>query len=335
MVVPVMQAPIGPAATPALVAAVCAAGGLGTLGASWTPASRLRAQIYELQRLTDRPFCVNLVLAFDQRERLEVLVEERVPCVSFSWGVDSRAIAYAKSAALDVLVQVGEPEAGIQAVAAGADVLIAQGTEAGGHVEATVPATDLVRTLRRRVTTPIIAAGGIAEPAAVVAALEAGASGVAAGTSYLACPQADVHPAYLATVLRATASDSVLTGLFDIGWPNAPHRVLRNDTLDDWEAAGCPAPGRRPGEGEAIASRAGRPVVRYSDEQPTRDTDGRIESMALYAGTGVGELTLTEDAAAVTERLLAAVSSTRCPGRSAPPVRGGVGRSQSGPARAC
>lgn len=304
-----MQAPIGPASTPALVSAVCAAGGLGTLAASWTSPSRLRAQIHELQGLTDRPFCVNLVLAFDQRERLEVLVEEQVACVSFSWGVDSRAIAYAKAAGLGVLVQVGEPEAGIQASAAGADVLIAQGTEAGGHVEATAPATHLVRTLRRNVPTPILAAGGIAEPSAVVAAVEAGASGVAVGTAYLACPEADVHPAYLAAVLRATAGDSVLTGLFDIGWPNAPHRVLRNETLDSWEAANCPPTGRRPGESEAIASRAGRPVVRYSDEQPTRDINGRIESMALYAGTGVGGVTRAEDAAAVTERLLAALAA--------------------------
>jgi NAD(P)H-dependent flavin oxidoreductase YrpB (nitropropane dioxygenase family) len=309
MVVPVMQAPIGPAATPALVSAVCAAGGLGTLAASWTRPARLRAQIHEVQRLTDRPFCVNLVLAFDQRERLEVLVEEQVPCVSFSWGVDPGQMAYAKAAGLAVLVQVGELEAGIQAAAAGADVLIAQGTEAGGHVEATGPATHLVRTLSRRVPTPIIAAGGIVEPASVVAAMEAGASGVAVGTSYLTAPQADVHPAYLAAMIRATAADSVLTGLFDIGWPNAPHRVLRNDTLDGWEAAGCPAPGRRPGEGEPIASRAGRPVVRYSDEQPTRDTDGRIESMALYAGSGVGAITTEEDAAAITERLLAAVAA--------------------------
>jgi NAD(P)H-dependent flavin oxidoreductase YrpB (nitropropane dioxygenase family) len=305
----VMQAPIGPASTPELVSTVCAAGGLGTLAASWTPPSRLRAQIHELQRLTDAPFCVNLVLAFDQRERLEILIEEHVAFVSFSWGVDSQSIAYAKDAGLSVLVQVGEPEAGIQAVAAGADGLIAQGTEAGGHVEATTTVTRLVGTLSRKVSVPVIAAGGIAEPSSVSAAMRAGASGVAAGTSYLACPQADVHPDYLAAVLRAATSDSVLTGLFDIGWPDAPHRVLRNDTLDRWETAGRPLPGRRPGEGQVIASRRGRPVVRYSDEQPTRHTEGDIESMALYAGTSVGAVHRIDDAAAITERLLAATAA--------------------------
>ena len=105
--VPVMQAPIGPAATPALAAAVSAAGGIGSLGASWTDPALLREQIRAVRRATDRPFCVNLVLAFDQAERLEVAVEEGVASISFSWGVAPELVARAHAADCLVLVQAG------------------------------------------------------------------------------------------------------------------------------------------------------------------------------------------------------------------------------------
>ncbi len=305
-----MQAPIGPASTPQLVGDVCAAGGLGTVAASWTPVDMLRSQIAAITCWTDRPFCVNLVLAFDQRERLELLIEEGVPCVSFSWGVSEELISRARSSGMTVFVQVGDVNAGAQAAGAGADVLIAQGCEAGGHVQSSTPVVDLVRALRPRVSQPLLAAGGIAGPEAVGAVLAAGASGIVAGSAYLVCPQADVHPAYREAVLLAQPTDTQMTGLFDVGWPDAPHRVIRNQTLAAWEAAGCPPPGSRPGEGERVAVRSGQPVVRYGDEQPTSDTSGDVESMALYAGTGVGAITETEDAAVVTERLLDAVA--RC-----------------------
>lgn len=306
-----MQAPIGLAATVELVSDVCAAGGLGTLAASWTPADDLRAQVAAVQRRTDRPFCVNLVLAFDQQERLELLIEAGVPCVSFSWGVSEELISRARSSGMMVLVQVGDVQEGVRAAGAGADVLIAQGSEAGGHVQSSSPVADLVRELRARVSLPLLAAGGIAGPEAVGAVLAAGASGIVAGSAYLVCPQADVHPAYRDAVLCARPADTQLTGLFDVGWPDAPHRVIRNETLAEWEAAGRPPAGERPGEGERIAVRAGLPVVRYGDEQPTRDTTGDVESMALYAGTGVGAITAAEDAAVVTERLVDAVARCR------------------------
>ena len=236
-----MQAPLGPAATPALVAAVSTAGGLGCLPASWTPPKVLREQIREIRRSLDGPFCVNLVLDFDQAERLELLAEERVPAISFSWGVDADAIARARAAGATVLVQVADAGAARTAVAAGAGALIAE--------------------------------------------------------------EADVHPKYLERLLAARAEDTELTGLFDVGWPDAPHRVLRNATLDRWQVAGGPSPGSRPGEGEPIATRFGRPIVRYADAQPTRDTEGDVVAMALYAGMGVGDVRAVEGAGDITRRL--------------------------------
>jgi nitronate monooxygenase len=136
-----MQAPIGPAATVELVAAVDDAGGLGTLAASWTPLEELRRQI---RALAGRRFAVNLVLAFPQEERLDVLLEEGVPVVTFSWGIRPDLIDRARSAGARVFVQAGSAEAARRATAAGADAVIAQGIEAGGHVEGELPLLDLL-----------------------------------------------------------------------------------------------------------------------------------------------------------------------------------------------
>ena len=318
----VMQAPIGPAGTPDLVVAVASAGGIGCLAASWTPLEQLREDVGHIQRALDRPFCVNLVLAFDQRERLELLAEQRVPLISFSWGVDAVSIRRAHAAGAKVLVQVGDPQSGVQAARSSADALIVQGVEAGGHVQSRTPLHRLVRELRRALSHPILAAGGIGDAASAAAAIAAGATGVVAGTAYLLADEADVHPIYRDRLRDAGASATCLTGLFDGGWPDAPHRVLVNKTLENWKAAGSPPPGARPGEGDRIASRGGHPIPRYSDAQPTRDTSGDIAAMALYAGTGAGVATRNEGAATITSRLLAATSSaesthTRQPNRLA------------------
>ena len=298
-----MQAPIGPASTPDLVVEVSEAGGLGTLAASWTPPTELRRQLAEIRGRLGRPFCVNLVLAFDQRERLEIALAEGAPVVSFSWGVDGELIRAARAAGASVLVQVGDLATALSAVDAGADGLLLQGTEAGGHVEGTAPTLAFVRQVRRETRVPLVAAGGIGRPEEVADALAAGAEAVACGTAFLAAREANVHPLYLRRLLEASAADTTLTTAFEDGWPDAPHRVIRNDTLERWEQAGCPAPGARPDEGETVATRDGRPITRYRDAQPTRSTSGEIESMALYAGTSVSGVRKEEPAAAIVRRL--------------------------------
>lgn len=300
---PLMQAPIGPATTWELVAAVSAVGGLGTLAASWTELAELRGQIGRIVSATANPFCVNLVLAFDQRDRLELLLECGVPVVSFSWGIDAALIGRARQAGLTVLVQVADEYEARSAAAAGADVLIAQGVEAGGHVQGSTPLLLLVRKIRAAVALPIVAAGGIADAVAARTAIAAGAQAVACGSAFLAASEADVNPRYLARLLAAKASDTQMTGVFDIGWPHAPHRVIRNRTVTDWEQAGCPQPGTRPGEGEVIATRRGTPIVRYSDAQPTTQTEGDIDAMALYAGHSVEHLHEVASAQSITRNI--------------------------------
>jgi NAD(P)H-dependent flavin oxidoreductase YrpB (nitropropane dioxygenase family) len=300
--VPVMQAPVGPAATPELAAAVSEAGGIGSLGASWTEPGLLREQIRAIRRRTDRPFLVNLVLDFDQEERLELVCDEAVPIVSFSWGVDARLVERAHAAGCLVLAQAGSAAEGRAAVAAGADALIAQGVEAGGHVQGDTPLLELVGQLRGGV--PVVAAGGIAHADGLRRALAAGAAGVVIGTRFLATPEADIHPGYAERLLAAGPDDTVLTHLFDGGWPGAAHRVLRNSTYRAWEEAGSPGPGARPREGEIVAESDGVPIARYAADEPRRSTTGEIEAMCLYAGRGVGRITSVEPAAEIVARMV-------------------------------
>jgi len=302
---PVMQAPVGGVATPELASEVSQAGGLGSLGASWTEPAVLREQIRHIKRLTDRPFCVNLVLDFEQDERLEVAVEELTPIVSFSFGVRPQLIARAQAGGARVFVQVVSADAARAAMDAGADALIVQGVEAGGHVQSVVGLLPLLAEVQRAVSLPLLAAGGIGDVASARAALAAGATAVVMGTRFVACDESDAHPLYKARLLEAEARETVLTELFDGGWPEAPHRVLRNSTFDRWQAAGSPPPGERPGEGEEVASG----VLRYSSDLPTASSEGDLEAMAMYAGQSVGAIATVEPAAAIVERFGAALRS--------------------------
>jgi nitronate monooxygenase len=300
--VPLMQAPLGRGAAAPLASEVSRAGGLGTLGASWTEPARLREQIREIARVTDRPFCVNLVLDFPQEERLEVVVEEQVPWVSFSFGLEPGLVARARAGGARVLVQVDSVDAAHAAAEAGADALIVQGVEAGGHVQSVVGLLPLLTEIRRATSMPLFAAGGIADPTPAIAAFAAGASVVVMGTRFVASDECDAHPRYKSRLLEAEGRDTVLTDLFDVGWP-APHRVLRNSTYERWQAAGSPPPGQRPGEGEPIAEG----IPRYAVNLPLAGTDGDVEAMAMYAGQGVGVIDAVEPAAEIVERFAAAL----------------------------
>ena len=302
--VPLMQAPLGRGAGARLVIGVSQGGGLGTLGASWTEPAILREQIRSIARASDGPFCVNLVLDFEQEQRLEVAVEERVPWVSFSFGLREDLIARAHAGGSRALVQVASADAARAAADAGADALIVQGVEAGGHVQSVVGLLPLLAEVRRVVSLPLLAAGGIADPASARAARAAGAAAVVMGTRFVASDECDAHPQYQARLLEAQGRDTVLTGLFDVGWA-APHRVLRNSTYERWEAASRPPAGQRPSEGEEVAPG----IARYAVNLPLSGIEGNIEAMALYAGQGVGAIDAVEPAAAIVERFAAALTS--------------------------
>ncbi len=311
--VPIIQAPMGGAVGPALAAAVSNAGGLGMLVLWRADPETMRKQIRDTRALTAKPFGVNLNLEFPQEERLAVCVAEKVPIISFFWRDPAALVPRAKQAGVIVLHTVGSVEAARRAVDCGVDVIVAQGWEAGGHVRGRVATLPLVPAVVDAVgTTPVVAAGGIADGRGLAAALALGASGAWIGTRFLASREAVIHPHYRDRLLSASEDDTVfLEELFDVGWGEAPQRVLRNKTVDAWEAAGRPPSGARPGEGEVIAkSPSAGEIVRYQSYTPGADAEGDIEALSLWAGQSVGLVWQMKPAGEIVREIVAQAQRT-------------------------
>jgi NAD(P)H-dependent flavin oxidoreductase YrpB (nitropropane dioxygenase family) len=186
----------------------------------------------------------------------------------------------------------------------GVDVIVAQGWEAGGHVRGTVATMPLVPAVVDAVApVPVVAAGGIADGRGLAAALALGAAGVWIGTRFLASEEAAIHDRYRERLFAANEDDTFYGNLFDVGWPNAPHRVLRNKTVDAWEAAGRPDSGERPGEGEVVAASPRGEIVRYRSATPAADCEGDIDALSLWAGQSVGLVSRVQPAAEIVHQI--------------------------------
>jgi NAD(P)H-dependent flavin oxidoreductase YrpB (nitropropane dioxygenase family) len=280
----------------------------------------LRKQIRKTRALTSKPFGVNLNLEFPQDERLEVCLAEKVPVISFFWREPGALVRRAKEAGAIVLQTVASANMARRAVESGVDVVVAQGWEAGGHVRGTVATLPLIPAVVDVVgTTPVVAAGGIADGRGLAAVLALGAAGAWIGTRFLASQEATIHPRYRERLLRATEDDTVfLEELFDVGWSKAPHRVLRNNMVETWEAAGRPPSGARPGEGEVIARsgsedygyRKHDEIVRYQCYTPGTDAEGDIDALSLWAGQSLGLVSEIKPAGDIVREIVAQAQST-------------------------
>jgi NAD(P)H-dependent flavin oxidoreductase YrpB (nitropropane dioxygenase family) len=290
---PIFAAPMGPDLTgPELVAAVSNAGGLGILQAQFCPPPVFRQEIRRVRALTARPFGVNLLLHFPVEDLFAVCLEERVEILSFFWGDPTPYVGRAHAAGVKVLHQVGSVADARRAAAAGVDVIIAQGVEAGGHVAGEVSTLALVpRVVDAVDPLPVAAAGGIADARGVVAVLALGAQAAVLGTRFLVSAESRAHPHYKQKVLEAGEGDTVRTTLFGHGWPDAPHRTLRTAFVQQWlgrEARGQEGRPDEPEVGRTVIAGQPRPVLRFMGFPPNRDASGDIDSMDLLAGQGVG-----------------------------------------------
>ena len=299
--IPIILAPMSNAVSPELAAAVSNAGGLGMLSATWRDLESTRQVIRKTRSLTSRPFGVNLVLAWPQEERLAICLEEGVPIISFFYGDSSKHIERVHAAGALVMHTIGSAAEARLASEAGVDILVAQGWEAGGHIWGKVATFPLVpRVVDAVAPKPVIAAGGIADGRGVAAALMLGAAGVWVGTRFLLSEEAVIHTVYQQKLMQAAETDAVYSTLFDIGWPDSPHRSLRNDTIELWEAAGNPPSGHRPNESEVIGTYGdGNPIRRYEASYPEPGAIGQLESMCLYAGQSVGLASRIQPAAEI------------------------------------
>ena len=238
---------------------------------------------------------------------------EKVPVISFFWREPGALVRRAKDAGAIVLHTVASANMARRAVESGVDVVVAQGWEAGRHVRGTVATLPLIPAVVDAVgTTPVVAAGGIADGRGLAAVLALGAAGAWIGTRFLASQEATIHQRYRERLLSATEEDTVfLEELFDVGWRKAPHRVLRNKTVETWEAAGRPPSGARPGEGEVIArSRSVGEIVRYQSYTPGTDFEGDIDALSLWAGQSVGLVSKIKPAGDIVREIVAQAQST-------------------------
>ena len=312
---PIVQAPIGSATTPELAAAVSSAGGLGTLAITWRDEAETRLVVERTRTLTDAPFGVNVVVDeattdVPPADLIDVALDAGADVVSISFGEAAPHVDRVHEADAPVLQTVGSAEAATTAVRAGVDVVVAQGRPAGGHVQGEASTLALVPRVADAVDVPVVAAGGIADGRGVTAAIALGADGAWLGTRFLVAEEADVHAEYRRRVLDADETDTALTSLFDKGWPGTPHRVLRNATVERWEAAGRPRPGDRPGENDEVAQGSDGPIERYDEALATRAVEGDVGEMALFAGQGVGLAREVEPASRIVESLVAGTEST-------------------------
>jgi NAD(P)H-dependent flavin oxidoreductase YrpB (nitropropane dioxygenase family) len=299
---PIVQAPM--AAIPALAAAVSNAGALGMVTLTWS--ADVGAVVRETAALTTRPFGGNFVLTEDHHRHVDQALDAGLRIVSFMWGDPGGYVEPVHAAGGIVLHTVGSAAEARRAVAAGVDVIVAQGWEAGGHVWGTVATLPLVPAVVDAVTpVPVIAAGGIGDARGVAAVFALGAQAAWLGTRFLLADEMPLHEDYRRALIAAAETDPQwYPNLYDVGWPDSPHRALRNSTARAWDAAGRPADSQRPGAGDVIAHFAsGEDIVRYEPAPPMAGTTGDIEALSMWAGQGVALARQSQPAADIVKEL--------------------------------
>jgi len=299
---PILQAPI--AEIPRLTAAVSNAGGLGMITLTWS--ADVGATVRETAALTARPFAGNLVLTDDRHDRLDQALAAGLRIVSFLLGDPSSYVKPVHDAGGIVMHTVGSAEEARRAVASGVDVIVAQGWEAGGHLGGKVATLPLVPAVVDAVApVPVIAAGGIGDARGVAAVLALGAQAAWLGTRFLLAEEMPIHEDYRRRLIAAAETDPEwYPNLYDVGWPDSPHRALRNSTAAAWEAAGCPPDDQRPGIGDVIAHLAsGEAIVRYEGAPPMIGTTGDIEALSMWAGQSVALARQSQSAADIVAEL--------------------------------
>ena len=221
---PIFQGGMAWVAEHKLAAAVSNAGGLGIIGAASAPPEVVREEIRKCKELTDKPFGVNIMLLNPNAEDVaKIVVEEGVKAVTTGAGNPGKFMELWKNAGVKVIPVVASVAMAKMMERAGADAVVAEGMESGGHIGSTTTMA-LVPQVVDAVSIPVIAAGGIADGRQLAAALALGACGVQVGTCLLVSEECPIHENYKAALLKAKDSDTIVTGR-SVG---APVRVLKN-----------------------------------------------------------------------------------------------------------
>jgi NAD(P)H-dependent flavin oxidoreductase YrpB (nitropropane dioxygenase family) len=294
---PVVLGGMGDATSPELVAAVSNAGGLGVQGASGRPREVILELAESIRELTDRPFGLNLLLFLSGPEAIDAVVEARPRVFSsaWAWPADDLQAIFGRAHDVGSLVMhmVSTVAEARRAAAAGADVIVAQGTEGGGHIGLMGTMVLVPQVVRAVAPVPVVAAGGVADGAGVAAALMLGAEGVLLGTRFLATPEAPFPDAYKQAICKSNGDDTLISELPDVisgrVWPGAFARALRNSFVQSWL-------GR---EGE-VRLRQAELSARVREARESGDVDNGV----LLIGQDAGLIDSIEPAAGVVKRMV-------------------------------
>jgi NAD(P)H-dependent flavin oxidoreductase YrpB (nitropropane dioxygenase family) len=305
---PVINAGMAFVAGPELAAAVCNAGGLGMLGGALVPPEGLKVLIEATRKLTDRRFGVDMIGDFSSDAHVDVLIEGRVALAVFFWTAPTPTqIARMKSARIAFWMQVGSVEEARAASKLGAEALVVQGSEGGGHNRAEATLANLLPAVRAALPDmPLVAAGGITDGASMVAAFARGAEAVWCGTRFLASREADAHDGYKARVVAAKSGETALTRVFGPEWPDQPLRALVNEAVR--RSAGREKAALAEAAGDIIGTTqlGGQavPVPRYSALLPTRAFEADLEWSCLTAGESAANIQSVEPAGAILKAMM-------------------------------
>lgn len=289
--IPLIQAGMGGVAGVRLAAAVSEAGAGGVLGLYKLSPARIREVVKETAAATGQPFGVNVIPEVVGTLTVQKQLEAVVSCLPERGFVTFFGLPEANAlqtvAGYRVVVQVGTRADADRAIELGADAVVLQGTEAGGHLLGDHPVHHLLKTVRDgHPEAVLVVAGGIATAEDLAEALKQGADGAMAGTMFVPAAESDAHPVFKRLVLEAGSQDTRIVETFVIGWPGRRHRVLKNsvteavDPLASSFIASTTVDGRR------------LPIARHSAATPTAETQGLVEEMALYCGVSCDRVSM-------------------------------------------
>lgn len=294
---PVVLGGMGSATAPDLVAAVSNAGGLGIQGGAGRSPAEIEQLAAAIRARTDRPFGINLLLFIANEESVAAVLAARPPVFSTAWAFPEQDLRTLFARAHDVgalvLHMVSTVHEALRAAEAGADAIVAQGTEGGGHVGVQGTMALVPQVVRAVSPLPVLAAGGVADGAGLAAALMLGAEGVLLGTRFLATEESPLPFSFKEAIVASDGHDTVLTEIPDIitsrVWPGAYARVLRNRLIETWI-------------GREHEVRYRRAELAHQIQQARERGDW--EHSVLYIGQTAGLIRSIEPAAAVVERIV-------------------------------
>ncbi|MFN8475880.1 MAG: nitronate monooxygenase [Anaerolineae bacterium] len=294
---PVFLGPMAGGTNPELVAAVSNAGGLGAMGCARLAPDVVAQVAEQIRQRTARPFAMNLLLFEADAPAIEAVLAARPPVFSTAWAKPTQELKLLFERAHDggakVMHMVSTLQEAARAVEAGADVLVAQGTEGGGHVGVMSSIVLVPQVARAVAPVPVIAAGGFADGAGLAAALALGAQGILMGTRFLATPEGPWPGGFKEAIVRSNGHNTLLSEIPDVitgrVWPGAYARVIRNRMMETW------------------LGREGDLRYRHRDvlaQTLTAREAGDAEMGTVYSGQTAGLVSAVEPAAHIVQRVV-------------------------------